>query len=66
MVERLRQETPALAHYFQLLDEELELKGFEKEVVTAYHAPPGELQQQLEDQFQKSQSFMPWEFWETL
>ena len=66
VIERLRQETPTLAHYFQLLDEELELKGFEKEVVTAYHAPPGELQQQLEGQFQKSQSFMPEGFWETL
>lgn len=45
VVKRLQQEAPTLAHHFQLLDEELELKGFEKEVVTAYHAPPGELLQ---------------------
>ena len=66
VVERLRQEAPTLAHHFQLLDEELELKGFEKEVVTAYHAPPGELQQQLEGQFQKSLSFLPAEVWDIL
>ena len=43
VVERLQQEAPTLAQHFQLLDEQLELKGFEKEYVTAYHAPSGEL-----------------------
>jgi class 3 adenylate cyclase len=36
VVERLREETPALAERFALFDERLELKGFEREFVTAY------------------------------
>lgn len=39
VVERLRQETPALAQQFQLWDAQLELKGFHNELVTAFHAP---------------------------
>lgn len=40
VVEQLRQELPALAERFALLDERLELKGFEQQVVTAYSIPP--------------------------
>jgi class 3 adenylate cyclase len=36
VVEKLRQETPALAEKFALLDEYLELKGFEHQLVTAW------------------------------
>jgi len=36
VVVQLRAETPALAERFALFDERLELKGFEREVVTAY------------------------------
>ncbi len=36
VVERLRQETPALAQQFQLWNERLELKGFNEEWVTAF------------------------------
>ncbi|MGH8009649.1 MAG: adenylate/guanylate cyclase domain-containing protein, partial [Candidatus Binatia bacterium] len=39
MVERLRQEAPALAHRFQLWNARLELKGFANELVTAFHIP---------------------------
>lgn len=39
VVERLRQETPALAQRFQLWNAQLELKGFHNELVTAFHAP---------------------------
>ena len=66
VVERLQQEAPTLAHYFQLLDEQLELKGFEKEYVTAYHAPCGELQQQLEALAQKTLPQIPLATRETL
>lgn len=54
VVERLQQEAPTLAQHFQLLDAQLELKGFEKEYVTAYHVPYGELEQQLEAFAQKA------------
>lgn len=40
VVERLRQETPRLAEQFRLLDAHLELKGFEKEYVAAFHIQP--------------------------
>ena len=36
IVERLRVEMPAIAERFELLDEKLELKGFERQCVTAY------------------------------
>jgi class 3 adenylate cyclase len=36
VVTRLRSQTPALAERFSLLDERLELKGFEKQYVSAY------------------------------
>ena len=36
IVERLRKEAPAIGERFELLDEKLELKGFEQECVTAY------------------------------
>jgi hypothetical protein len=36
VVEKLRTEIPALAEHFSLLDEKLELKGFEKQYVKAY------------------------------
>lgn len=36
VVEALRRESPALAEKFALLDERLELKGFEHQVVTAW------------------------------
>jgi len=36
VVEKLRQEIPALAERFSLFDERLELKGFEKQYVKAY------------------------------
>ena len=36
IVDHLRSETPALAERFALFDERLELKGFEREFVTAY------------------------------
>jgi class 3 adenylate cyclase len=36
VVERLREDIPALAERFSLLDEKLELKGFEKQYVKAY------------------------------
>ena len=39
VVERLRQETPELAQQFQLWNEQLELKGFHNELVTAFHVP---------------------------
>jgi class 3 adenylate cyclase len=39
IVERLRQETPELARQFQLWNEQLELKGFHNELVTAFHVP---------------------------
>ena len=35
-VEKLRLELPALAERFSLLDEKMELKGFEKQYVKAY------------------------------
>ena len=41
VVERLRQEAPALAQQFQLWDECLVLKGIEEECVTAFHIPHG-------------------------
>ena len=41
VVERLRQETPALAHQFHIWNEQLELKGFHNELVTAFHVPNG-------------------------
>ena len=40
VVESLREEHPALAERFQLLDERLELKGFERQVVAAWVATP--------------------------
>lgn len=36
IVERLSKEAPAIRERFELLDEKLELKGFEKQCVTAY------------------------------
>ena len=36
VVEKLRTDIPALAEHFSLLDEKLELKGFEKQYVKAY------------------------------
>jgi class 3 adenylate cyclase len=36
VVEKLRTEIPALAERFSLLDEKMELKGFEKQYVKAY------------------------------
>lgn len=41
VVERLQQETPELAQQFQLWNEQLELKGFHNELVTAFHVPNG-------------------------
>lgn len=41
VVERLRQEAPALAQRFQLWDACLVLKGVEEECVTAFHIPHG-------------------------
>lgn len=38
-VERLRSEAPDLAERFQLWNERLELKGFQNELVTAFHVP---------------------------
>ena len=38
-LERLRNETPALAERFQPLDQRLELKGFENEYVSTFHIP---------------------------
>lgn len=38
-VERLRAEAPDLAERFQLWNERLELKGFQNELVTAFHVP---------------------------
>lgn len=66
VVERLQQEAPTLANHFRLLDEQLELKGFEKEYVTAYHAPYGELEQKLEGLVQKALPHLPANFLETL
>jgi class 3 adenylate cyclase len=39
VVERLRQEAPELAQQFRLWDEQLELKGFHNELVTAFYVP---------------------------
>ncbi|MBI3248966.1 MAG: adenylate/guanylate cyclase domain-containing protein [Deltaproteobacteria bacterium] len=39
VVERLRRETPELARQFTLWNERLELKGFQNEMVTAFHIP---------------------------
>jgi class 3 adenylate cyclase len=39
VVERLREEAPPLAQRFQLWSAQLELKGFDKEYVTAFHIP---------------------------
>jgi len=39
VVERLRQEAPGLAQHFQLWNARLELKGFDNELVTAFHIP---------------------------
>jgi class 3 adenylate cyclase len=39
VIERLHQETPELARQFQLWNEQLELKGFHNELVSAFHAP---------------------------
>ncbi len=39
VVERLHQEAPVLAQQFQLWNKRLELKGFHKERVTAFHIP---------------------------
>jgi class 3 adenylate cyclase len=39
VVERLRQQAPEIAQRFRLLSQRLELKGFEREVVTAYSLP---------------------------
>jgi class 3 adenylate cyclase len=38
-IERLRHEAPDLARRFQLWHERLELKGFQNELVTAFHVP---------------------------
>ena len=40
VVERLRHEAPKLAEQFELLDARLELKGFDKEYVTAFCIQP--------------------------
>jgi class 3 adenylate cyclase len=39
IVERLRVEIPAIAERFELLDQKLELKGFEQQCITAYSIP---------------------------
>ncbi len=39
VVERLQQEAPELGRQFRLWNERLELKGFQNEFVTAFHAP---------------------------
>jgi class 3 adenylate cyclase len=43
IVEHLRTDAPAIAERFELLDQTLELKGFEQECITAYSLPLGDL-----------------------